>query len=89
MNLIFSIFLIIIIISMVDFKLTDFIITNIFYYYLISGLDSTCYPEILGKMLVINVPFLAIKTWNIVKRWLDPRTLSKIEVISDHCNTVL
>ena len=60
------------------------------YHHIIShqGLDSTCYPEILGKMLVINVPFLAIKTWNVVKRWLDPRTLSKIEVSRD-CYTAI
>ena len=44
------------------------------------GLDNTCYPETLGKMLVINAPFLAVSTWSMVKRWLDPRTQQKIEV---------
>lgn len=47
---------------------------------LLLGLDNTCYPETLGKMLVINAPFLAVQTWSIVKRWLDPRTQQKIEV---------
>lgn len=47
-------------------------------YYL--GLDNTCYPETLGKMLVINAPFLAVQTWGAVRRLLDPRTQGKIEV---------
>ena len=45
------------------------------------GLDNTCYPELLGKMFVINAPFLAVQTWGMVKRWLDPRTQSKIEIL--------
>ena len=45
------------------------------------GLDNTCYPELLGKMFVINAPYLAVQTWGMVKRWLDPRTQSKIEIL--------
>lgn len=45
------------------------------------SLDNVCYPEMLGKMLVINAPWLAVQTWNIVKGWLDPRTQAKIEII--------
>lgn len=45
-----------------------------------TGLDNTCYPETLGKMLVINAPYLAVQTWGLVSRWLDKRTLEKIEV---------
>jgi CRAL/TRIO domain len=44
------------------------------------GLDNVCYPETLGKMLVINAPYLAVQTWSIIKRFFDPRTLEKIEV---------
>ena len=32
-------------------------------------------------MFVINAPYLAVQTWGMVKRWLDPRTQSKIEIL--------
>jgi hypothetical protein len=44
--------------------------------------DNVCYPETLGKMLVINAPWLATSTWGVVKRWLDVRTVNKIEILS-------
>ena len=44
--------------------------------------DNVCYPETLGKMLVINAPWLVTTTWNIIKGWLDVRTVDKIEIIS-------
>jgi hypothetical protein len=44
--------------------------------------DNVCYPETLGKMLVVNAPMLLTATWNIVKGWLDPRTVNKIEILS-------
>jgi len=45
------------------------------------ALDNVCYPETLGKMLVVNAPWIAVNTWQIVKSWLDPRTQNKIEII--------
>lgn len=44
--------------------------------------DNTCYPETLGKMLLINAPYVLSAVWGIVKGWLDPRTVNKIEIIS-------
>ncbi len=44
--------------------------------------DNVCYPETLGKMLVINAPWLATTTWSMVKGWLDARTVDKIEILS-------
>lgn len=52
------------------------------------GLDNVCYPELLGKMFVINAPYLAVQTWGIVKRWLDPRTQSKIEILGPGPDTL-
>jgi hypothetical protein len=45
------------------------------------ALDNVCYPEILGKMLVVNAPWLAVQMWEMVKSWLDPRTQQKIEIM--------
>lgn len=44
--------------------------------------DNVCYPETLGKMLVVNAPMLLTATWNLVKGLLDPRTVNKIEILS-------
>ena len=44
--------------------------------------DSVCFPETMNKMFIINGPFFFSATWSIIKGWLDPRTSSKIEVIS-------
>jgi len=52
------------------------------------SLDNTCYPELLGKMLVINAPTIAVNTWGMVKRWLDPRTQSKIEILGSGPETL-
>lgn len=51
---------------------------------LFISIDNVCYPEMLGKMLVINAPFLAVQTYKLVKGLLDPRTQAKIEIISPH-----
>eukprot|EP01032_Pedospumella_encystans_P009300 gene9300-10960_t len=45
------------------------------------ALDNVCYPETLGKMFAVNAPWLAVKTWDIVKGWFDSRTQSKIEIL--------
>lgn len=45
------------------------------------SIDNVVYPEMLGKMLVINAPWLAVQTWSIVRGWLDPRTQAKIEIV--------
>jgi hypothetical protein len=43
-------------------------------------LDNICYPEMLGKMVIINAPSLAVGFYNMIKGWLDPRTQRKIEL---------
>jgi len=39
-------------------------------------------PELLGDCVVINTPWFFNVLWNIVKPWLDARTLSKVIIIS-------
>lgn len=45
------------------------------------GIDNVVYPETLGKMFVINAPWVITTTWDIVKTWLDPRTQAKICIL--------
>ena len=40
------------------------------------------YPELLGKMLIVNPPWAFPIAFNVVKPWLDPKTQAKIEVVS-------
>ena len=48
----------------------------------ITAIDQNNYPEMMGKTLIINAPGMFKVVWSIVKRFLDPRTLSKIDVRS-------
>jgi hypothetical protein len=47
-----------------------------------AAIDSICFPETMNKMLIVNAPMFFPPTWRLIKGWLDPRTSSKIEVIS-------
>ena len=47
-----------------------------------SRVDALCYPEILGRCLIINAPSFFSVIWSVVRRWLDARTASKIEIYS-------
>lgn len=47
-----------------------------------AAVDSICFPETMNKMIIINGPMFFSATWSLIKGWLDPRTASKIDVIS-------
>lgn len=42
--------------------------------------DQDNYPEMLGRICIINAPFVFKAIWGLVKPLLNPRTLSKIQV---------
>ena len=43
---------------------------------------SSSYPESLFRMYIVNAPRIFSGIWSVVKMLLDPRTASKIEVLS-------
>lgn len=47
-----------------------------------SKIDSLCFPETLERMVIVNAPRFFTATWKLIKGWLDPRTSSKVELIS-------
>lgn len=49
----------------------------------ITVISQDYYPEILGKMFIVNAPFLFKGIWAIIKVWLDQKTKSKIDMYSD------
>lgn len=47
-----------------------------------AKIDSLCFPETMSKMIIVNAPVFFAASWRLIKGWLDPRTSSKIDVIS-------
>jgi hypothetical protein len=48
---------------------------------LASSIGQDYYPEILGKMYIVNAPFLFSGVWACIKPWLDDKTKAKIQII--------
>ena len=40
------------------------------------------YPEILGKMFIVNSGFMFRGIWGVVSMWIDKKTQNKIKIIS-------
>ncbi|KAJ3048770.1 cytosolic factor, phosphatidylinositol/phosphatidylcholine transfer protein [Rhizophlyctis rosea] len=47
----------------------------------VSSIAQNYYPEMLGKMYIINAPMLFTATWSMVKMLLDEVTVSKINIL--------
>ncbi|KAJ3222959.1 cytosolic factor, phosphatidylinositol/phosphatidylcholine transfer protein [Clydaea vesicula] len=47
----------------------------------ISAISSNYYPEMMGKMYIINSPFLFTTVWALVKPLLDEVTVNKIHIL--------
>jgi hypothetical protein len=55
----------------------------------VSSVAQDYYPETLGKMFIINAPFLFKGIWQIVKPMLDENTVSKISVLGSNYESEL
>jgi hypothetical protein len=53
---------------------------------LTSGIAQDNYPEIMGKLFIINAPFLFSMLWSVVKSFLDEKTANKIQIIGRPCS---
>ncbi|PVU95597.1 hypothetical protein BB559_002680 [Furculomyces boomerangus] len=51
--------------------------------------DQLYFPESMYKTFFVNVPSIFVTLWNIIKNWLDPRVLSKIEVCGKRFTPIL
>ena len=49
-------------------------------------LMSQYYPERLGKLYIVNSPYIFTACWFVVRRWLNQRTLKKIHFVSGSCS---
>ncbi|KRW99487.1 CRAL-TRIO domain [Pseudocohnilembus persalinus] len=48
---------------------------------LASKVAQDNYPEILGRMFIVNAPMLFTGIWQIIKPWLDEKTRNKITIM--------
>jgi len=46
-----------------------------------SVISQNYYPERLGKLYLINAPWGFSTVWSVVKGWLDPVTVAKINIL--------
>ncbi|KAI7865791.1 CRAL-TRIO domain-containing protein [Spinellus fusiger] len=47
----------------------------------ISDTDQKYYPETLNRLFLVNAPSAFVMVWKIVKAWLDPGTIDKIQIL--------
>ena len=45
------------------------------------AIDNVIYPETLGKMFIVNAPWILMTVWQTIKGWLDKNTVEKIEIL--------
>lgn len=38
----------------------------------LTDMDQKAYPERLGKLFIVNSPFVFVKVYSMIKKWLDP-----------------
>jgi hypothetical protein len=54
-----------------------------------AKLSQDYYPEILGKMVVVNAPFVFSGIFSVIKGWLDEKTRKKIYVVGSDYQRIL
>ncbi|KAI9320496.1 CRAL-TRIO domain-containing protein [Dichotomocladium elegans] len=55
----------------------------------ISDVDQKYYPETLNKLYLVNAPSAFVMVWKIVKGWLDPGTINKIQILGKDFQSTL
>lgn len=46
-----------------------------------SKISQDNYPEMMGKMFIINSPIVFKTVWAVIKGWIDEKTRAKIEIL--------
>lgn len=57
-------------------KMTSNVVIN--YLQEISRIDQLAYPELLGKMMIINAPSTFSMAWRLIRGFIDERTATKV-----------
>jgi hypothetical protein len=54
-----------------------------------SSIAQDYYPEMLGKMFIINAPFLFKTVWGTIKKFIDEKTRNKISILDSNYGSEL
>ncbi|KAG0280275.1 hypothetical protein BGZ95_010713 [Linnemannia exigua] len=55
----------------------------------LTDMDQKAYPERLGKLFIVNSPFVFVKVYSMIKKWLDPGVIEKIHILGKDYKSVL
>lgn len=56
---------------------------GLIYFKKLIDMSQNAYPEMLGKLYVVNTPWIFSMGWTIVKPWLNAQTLAKIHILGN------
>ncbi|ORY93270.1 CRAL-TRIO domain-containing protein [Syncephalastrum racemosum] len=54
------------------------------YLKVVADIIQHYYPETLNKLFVVNAPHAFVTIWHVIRRWLEPRTIEKVCIVSKH-----
>ncbi|KAI7832443.1 CRAL-TRIO domain-containing protein [Gamsiella multidivaricata] len=55
----------------------------------LTDMDQKAYPERLGKLFIVNSPYVFVKVYSMIKKWLDPGVIEKIHILGKDYKSVL
>ncbi|KAG0248079.1 hypothetical protein BG011_000552 [Mortierella polycephala] len=55
----------------------------------LTDMDQKAYPERLGKLFIVNSPFVFVKVYSMIKKWLDPGVIEKIHILGKDYKSIL
>ncbi|KAF9203325.1 hypothetical protein BGZ49_006536 [Haplosporangium sp. Z 27] len=55
----------------------------------LTDMDQKAYPERLGMLFIVNSPYVFVKVYSMIKKWLDPGVIEKIHILGKDYKTVL
>mmetsp|Transcript_41436 Transcript_41436/g.82984 ORF Transcript_41436/g.82984 Transcript_41436/m.82984 type:complete len:285 (-) Transcript_41436:172-1026(-) len=70
----------VVVVDMAEWSLFQFTPSNMAFANAVSQLTTAHYPERMGKVLIINAPYVFGACWQVAKGWLNERILSKIGI---------
>ncbi|KAG0056312.1 cytosolic factor, phosphatidylinositol/phosphatidylcholine transfer protein [Gryganskiella cystojenkinii] len=55
----------------------------------LTDMDQKAYPERLGKLFIVNSPYVFVKVYSMIKKWLDPGVIEKIHILGKDFKSIL
>ncbi|KAF9408161.1 hypothetical protein BGZ94_002427 [Podila epigama] len=55
----------------------------------LTDMDQKAYPERLGNLFIVNSPYVFVKVYSMIKKWLDPGVIEKIHILGKDYKNIL